>query len=283
MKTHVPALALLLLLTGPTVLLSQEKPKESPPPAVAATPPTDDNPPLKQISFHGTRLSEAISYLRDACPRFKVVVVPDPQCADPDPTLPDIELKNIDLNQFLDVLSQSLPQLSVDGVQGEKGPVCLMKIGAQAGAQPPRLQVYRLTPLIPESADRKTYLNDILSLVQAALEAQGSANNVLMKVHEQTGTLIFRGNAAQTDVVEHALKALEPTNSESQRAKLQLQYQAERERMQAKVDQLEERLKEAEMVAAVARKQAREQMNEIENLRARLKVQDDQNRTYKKP
>ena len=202
-------------------------------------------------------------------------MVPDPECADPDPTLPDIELKNIDLNQFLDVLSQALPQLSVDGVQGEKGPVCLMKIGAQAGAQPPRLQVYRLTPLIPDTADRKAYLNDILSLVQAALEAQGSASNVLMKVHEQTGTLIFRGNAAQTDVVEHALKALEPTNTESQRAKLQLQYQAERERTQVRVAQLEDRLKEAEMEAAVARKQVREQTSEIEVLKARLAAQGD--------
>jgi hypothetical protein len=275
MKCHVSALALLLLLTGPTALLSQERPRPTPPPAVAATPPTDDNPTLKQISFHGTRLSEAISYLRDSCPRFKVVVVPDPQCADPDPALPDIELKNVDLNQFLDVLKQSLPQLSIDGVEGQKGPVCLLKIGAQAGTSPPELQVFRLSPLIPAGADRKAYLNDILSLVQAALEAQGSASNVLMKVHEGTGTLIFRGNAVQTEVLIRALKALEPTWGESERAKLQEHAQANLDRMQARVAQLEERLKEAEMEAAVARKQVREQMNDLEMLKARLAAQGD--------
>jgi hypothetical protein len=274
MKYHVSALALLALMAGPATLLSQEKPK-APPPAIEATPPTDDNPTLKQVSFHGSRLSEVVTYLRDTCPRFKVVMIPDPQCADPDPTLPDIDLKNVDLNQVLDVLSQTLPQLTIDGVQGQQGPVCLLKLGAPAGGQPPRLQVYRLTPLIPDTADRKTYLNDILSLVQAALEAHGSANNVLMKVHEQTGTLIFRGNAAQTDVVERALKALEPTNAESQRAKIQLQFQADRERMQVRVSQLEDRLKEAETVAAEYRKRANDQTNEIEVLKARMAAQGD--------
>ena len=196
---------------------------------------------------------------------------------------------------------QTLPQLSIEGVGGQQGPICLLKVGAPAGMapsgwwagrwevmgymaiggmgggkQPPLLQVYRLSPLIPAgAADRKASLNDILSLVQAALEAQGSASNVLMKVHEGTGTLIFRGNAAQTEVVERALKALAPTTAESDRAKLEEHLQAERERMQERFDQRENRLREAEMESNEARKRISQQMTEIEVLKARLAAQGD--------
>ena len=281
MRYGAPLFALLALLASPRLLFSADNANGLLPPAAAAaaapaTPVTDDNPTLKEVSFKGVRLNDAVSYLRQTCPRFKVVVVPDPQCADPDPVLPDINLKNVDLQQFLEVLKQTLPQLSIEGVEGQQGPVCLLKVGATAGTQLPLLQVYRLSPLIPASAaDRKAYLNDILSLVQAALEAQGSASNVLMKVHEGTGTLIFRGNAAQTEVVERALKALAPTTAESERAKYQEQMQANRDRMGERSAQLEIRLREAEAEANDARKRISEQTTEIEVLKARLAAQSD--------
>ncbi len=296
MKYHVPAFAMLALLTAPTILFSAEKPKDSATPAAPVSF-TGDNPTLKEVNFHGARLSDVVAYLRQSCPRFKAVVVADPQTSDSDPTLPDIELKNIDLKQFLEVLKQTNPQLTIDGVDGQQGPVCLFKLGAPpmamgaafqpmaAGQSVPaaqHLQVYRLSQLIPAgAADRAKALNDILSLVQAALEAQGPSANTLMKVHEATGTLIFRGNTAQTEVVDRALQALQPTTAESQRAKLQEQMQAERvrlsdqfqvdrDRMQSRTAQLENRLNEAEKEAAAARKQISEQMTEIEVLKARL-------------
>ncbi len=275
MKYHLPALALLTLLAGPTSVFAAEPLRPAPAP-VGRAPAMEDNPTIKAVNFRGVRLSEAVTFLKDSCPRFKAVVVADPQCPDPDPVLPDIELKNIELEQFLQLLEKTLPQLAYERIDGPQGAVCLIKLAAPAGAQPPRLQVYRLSPLIPAgAADRKASLNDILSLVQAALEAQGSASNVLMKVHEGTGTLIFRGNAAQTEVVERALKALEPTTAESERVKVQEQMQAERDRSQGRLAQLEERLEEAKMESIDARKRVSQQMTEIEALKARLAAQGD--------
>ena len=305
MKYHVPAFAVLALLAVPNFLFSAEKPKESASPAAPVSV-TGDNPTLKEVNFHGALLSDVVAYLRQSCPRFKAVVIADPQTPEANPMLPDIELKNIDLKQFLEVLKQTNPLLTIDGVDGQQGPVCLFKLGAPPGAPPmgtgmvgtggmgfgppsmpvaQHLQVYRLSQLIPAgAADRAKALNDILSLVQAALEAQGPSANTLMKVHEATGTLIFRGNTAQTEVVDRALQALQPTTAESQRAKLQEQMQAERvrlsdqfqvdrDRMQSRTAQLENRLNEAEKEAAAARKQISEQLTEIEVLKARLAAQ----------
>ena len=253
------------------------------------------------------RDSDAVAgFLKDAVPGFQAVVIPDPQSSEPNPALPDMDLKNVTLAQFLELLKHTLPQVDIDLVPGEKGDIWLFKVNAPAGtggmgggmgmggmmsvpgvpgrhvasaapaeAVGPRLEVYRLSPLIPAGADRTKSLNDILSLVQAALEAQGSANNALMKVHEATGTLIFRGNAAQIDVVQRALQALEPTSAESERAKLQEHMQTDRERMQVRVVQLDDRLKEAEAEAGAARKRISEQATEIEVLKARLAAQGD--------
>ena len=271
MRYSAPLFALFALLASPRLLFSADNANGLlPPAAAAATPVTDDNPTLKEVSFKGVRLNDAVSYLRQTCPRFKVVVVPDPQCADPDPVLPDINLKNVDLQQFLEVLKQTLPQLSIEGVEGQQGPVCLLKVARFLGRNCHSCRFTDLARSFPPAADRKAYLNDILSLVQAALEAQGSASNVLMKVHEGTGTLIFRGNAAKTEVVERALKALAPTTAESERAKYQEQMQANRDRMGERSAQLEIRLREAEAESNDARKRISEQTTEIEVLKARL-------------
>ena len=51
---------------------------------------------------------------------------------------------------------------------------------APSRPEQPQLGVFRLTHLIPaDQSDRTKYLNNILSLVQAALEAQGSSSNVI--------------------------------------------------------------------------------------------------------
>ncbi len=105
MKNFVPAFVLLALLAGPKTLFSAEKQKQSPHRPAAAG--ESDNPVLKEVDFHGVPLSEVVAFLRKSLPGFQAVVVPDPQCADPNPPLPDIELKNVDLQQFLEVLKKA--------------------------------------------------------------------------------------------------------------------------------------------------------------------------------
>ena len=289
MRCFAPAFVALALLAGPTILFSAEKAKETPKPA----PPAADrgNPVLKEVKFHGARLSDVIAYLRQSCPRFKVVLVPDPQCPDPDPALPDIELKNVELNAFLEVLTKMLPQLTLDAVDSGYGEVDLLKLAAPPGGtgkgvmgggmggmgggmELPRTQVYRLSHLIRADAGsqgtRAAAMNDILSLVQAAVEAAGSSKDVLMKVHEATETLIFRGSPTQIEVVERALKALEPTNGEKDLAKLREQMQAEHDRSEERMGRLTERLNTAEKEAAAYRHEMGLQEANIETLKARL-------------
>jgi hypothetical protein len=304
MKYYLTALVVLALLAGSNHIVSAQT-QNLAPPAAAKPSGNADNPVLNEIHFRGQNLSEAVEYLRKSCPHFQAVVVSDGEHNTSEVGLPDIDLKNIDLNQLIEVLKQTVPQLAIDRVAGDSGTVFLFRLstpaavgsGATGGRglgpaigvpsgyvpsvgaaapPPPSVQVYRLGPLLPPGeADEKKALNDILTLVQAALEAHGSANKALMKVHEATQTLIFRGNAEQTEVVQAALKALEPTSAESERAKLQERVQADRDRMQVRLAQLEDRLKEAEVENAQGRKRISEQTTELEILRARLAAQGD--------
>jgi hypothetical protein len=287
MKYFLPALLAFALSAGSDCIVLAQNTPLAPATPTPAKPAGAENPVLNEIHFHGQSLGEAVDYLKKSCPGFQAVVVGDGQQVG----LPDIDLKNINRNQFIEVLKQTVPQLAIDRVDGDSGTVFLFRFSTAAGgggapagpamaalvaapspSPPPTVQVYRLGPLLHSAndADRKKALNDILTLVQAALEAHGSANQALMKVHEATETLIFRGNADQTEVVQGALKALEPTTTENERAKLHEQMAAERDRMQVRLAQLDDRLKEAEMEAIEARKHISQQTTEIEVLKARL-------------
>src|SRR5258708_5010020 len=117
MKFFVPLFVVLALLAGPNPLFSAEKPNKAPP-AVAKGSDKLGNPVLKEVHFHGERLGEATKLLRELVPGFQAVVVPDPQSSDPDPALPDMDLKNVTLEQFLELLKRTLPQVDVEPVPG---------------------------------------------------------------------------------------------------------------------------------------------------------------------
>jgi predicted RNase H-like nuclease (RuvC/YqgF family) len=138
------------------------------------------------------------------------------------------------------------------------------------------LQIYRLSSLeSANAAERKAKLNDVLSLVQAALEAQGSGNNMLMKVHEATGTLIYRGNAAQIEVVQRALKALEPTADERENFTHRLRKVEEdyRDEYRSMVSKMTRQLEELEHENSELRKLLKKQSAEMEDLKAHLAPQ----------
>lgn len=293
MKYFFPALVMLALLAGPDRLFSAEKPNQTSSPAAKGVDKSRE-PVLKDFSFHDIRLRDAADYLRDAAPGFQAVVVADPQCPDPNPVLPEMALKNVELQQLLAVFTKAIPQLTIEAIRGEKGSVYVFKLAApesvgglgggmggmgmpgRGGAQTPRFDAYRLSPLIPAGAsDRTKALNNILSFLQAALETHGSMSGVVMKVHEPTETLIFRGNQDQTEAVEKALKALEPTQGESERTKMQDRFNSDRERLQSRIAELERRLGEAHDDAALFRKQISQQASEIETLKARLAARSE--------
>jgi hypothetical protein len=61
-----------------------------------------------------------------------------------------------------------------------------------------------------ETTARTQAISHVLSVVQAALEQAGEKTQPVLKVHEPTLTLIFKGTESQQLVVEEVLRALQP-------------------------------------------------------------------------
>jgi len=180
---------------------------------------------VKQIEFTNTTLRDAIKLLQKECPGFQAVVVPDPRYPDFVPVLPNLRLKNLPLGQVMEVIKRLDPdQLRVDSVYYVESSVWIFRIrrmnevrkpGPPVAVRPPvEVEVFRLGPLVPKNAtDRSKALNDILSLLQAVVDASGPSN-LMMKVHAPTETLIVRGNSLEVDMIRRALATLQQTQAE---------------------------------------------------------------------
>jgi len=205
------------------------------------------------------------------------VIIHDPRYPDYHPAV-TMSLKNLPLSQILEVIGKSLPELRVDKVSSGIGDVWIFRIHhSNEAGQPtvggqPAVMVYRLTHLIrTNTADRSKALNDILSLVQAALDATGSNQPSLMKVHAPTETLIFRGHPTQLEAVNRTLKALEPTPEEIGHSREFEQAKNEFKNLAAHTSQLEQSLAQAQTEAAELKKRLNQQNEEIEKLQAKLR------------
>jgi hypothetical protein len=93
--------------------------------------------------------------------------------------------------------------------------------GAAAAIAPqsdvPLVHVYRLNDIVQSLAsqtgsnDTKKAMEDILSLIQAALDqAGGNDGTVSLKVHEPTQTIVFKGSPRKMVVLEQVLETLRP-------------------------------------------------------------------------
>jgi len=277
MKTPPTLLAVVLAATVSSLCLAQQ-----PPPPTAQSPSRPSSSVgdhlVKELAFNQTPLDDVLRSLESECPGFQAVIVHDPRFPDFNPVV-DMSLKNLPLSQILEVIGKSLPELRVDKVSSNKGDVWIFRIQRSNYGQPtsnvtaqPTVMVYRLTPLIrANAADRSKALNDILSLVQAALEAMGSNQPSLMKVHAATETLIFRGFPNQLEAVNRTLRALEPTPDETARSRELDQARNKTTSLYGEMDQLQRSLEQARKEAADARQRMLQQTEEIEKLQARLR------------
>jgi hypothetical protein len=232
---------------------------------------------VKEIEFNGAPLSAVVADLKSKCPNFQPVIVADAGC-ERDPTLPDISLKNVPLGQILDLIERMRPDVTIEPVltgkqvpNGAQGVVCIhinavCNGAAGYGGAPPGVQVYSLRGLMGGVT-----LADVLSAVQAVLEASGSSEGSVLKVHEKTGTLIFKGSPAQIELVTRTLKTFEPTPAEIERSRRLEQTQIEGVRFNTEIERLKSRLNEAQNEAAEARAIMHKQAEEIETLQGRLR------------
>ncbi|WP_428940226.1 hypothetical protein [Fontivita pretiosa] len=202
------------------------------------TAPTDQNLPVEARLFPGerlgnVRLDDVLDYIRDRVPDFNAVVIREAGVPDDYPTLPQLDLRNVTIGQFMTFIGESFANVSVKLVPGPFVPLYVVQIRSggpglpviDAPARPQSIvRVYRLREitdaLISQSRSATTQpadgttartqaISHVLSVVQAALEQAGEKTQPVLKVHEPTLTLIFKGTESQQFVLEEALRALQ--------------------------------------------------------------------------
>jgi hypothetical protein len=224
MMTTLAAVVVLLLLpfqaSGQTTAPARTKP---------TTVPLDGI--LPEMRFDGQTLDEVIEYIQTIVPDFNAVIIRPPGMPADQPTVPRMTLKNVTLLQLLQVLEASA-STKVDIIDGESGPVYTLRLlpnpwevargpGSRAETV---VRVFALGDIVNSMAQtrngepkdrQKTAMNDLLSLVQAALEQAGGDDTPVLQIHEATQTLVFKGTKAQLEIVAQALAAL-PKPSETE-------------------------------------------------------------------
>lgn len=102
----------------------------------------------------------------------------------------------------------------------------------EAGPMPvisdtPLVRVYKLSEIVASISGgqpdkQKQALNDVLSLIQAALEQidDGGKDKAVIKVHEQTQTLLFKGTVNKQQVLEQIIQTLQPDVDPKQASKV---------------------------------------------------------------
>jgi hypothetical protein len=249
-------------------------------------------------TFEAITLDDVLMFMHEKMPAFNSVVVRAPGADTSYPIIPRMSVKNITIGQFLEFLKVSFPGVDIQRINGPQGPLYVVKVVAgpmdqpmfpgmgggfgaggfpgalpQAGAPQNVVQVYRLTDIVASLvANRegnardsaRAALSDILSLVQSALEESGDKEQVVLKVHEQTQAMLFKGSVMKRAVLEQVLSTLRPEQDP-----VQAQLTTE---LRDKVRVLEAQ-REIDMVRRDEASRSHEK--ELDEMRARLRATQD--------
>jgi hypothetical protein len=216
-------------------------------PSTPASRPASAGQLIPVAQFDNTPLEEALESIRGQVPGFNFIVVRDPGVPDDYPVLPKMSVKEISLGQFMEFLGTAFRGVSIREIDGVDSPpvysIQIMNLsgrgdlgfgrggfggtrrGGPATQQAtPREEmgtsVYRLTPIINGmvrnnlAKDPKQAMNDIISLLQTAVDQAERRTQAILKVHEPTQMLIFNGSTAQQDVLNAAIRAMQPSAEE---------------------------------------------------------------------
>jgi hypothetical protein len=180
-------------------------------------------------------------------------------------------------------LAQS--QMSMAMLESERSGLSAKNPGADAGvvASPPVVKVFRLNEVIANfksETDPKKATDDILSLVQAAMDASGGdpKDQPTLKLHQPTQTLIFKGSPEKLAVLEQVLEALRPRESD-ETAKLKSKVEKLEQQLVARetdraqfTDQLNGQLNKYELENRVLMEKLLETQSEVGRLQGQLKA-----------
>jgi hypothetical protein len=198
----------------------------------------------------GVQLADYLALLHQKFPEFNSVIVRPPGVPDDYPTLPVMDLKGVTIGQLLDFVKASHPNIQVQRIDGPSAPLYVIHVGVSedilatggAGAKilmgapidpttglpvsanNVAIHVYRLSDIVNNLARRKEgdgdhvkqALDDVLSLLQAALDAAGEKDPAVLKVHSPTLTLVFKGTPSQLGVITQTLDTLAPNKNDLQ-------------------------------------------------------------------
>jgi hypothetical protein len=138
------------------------------------------------------------------------------------PVLPDMRVENVSLRAFAELIQQQVPGVTVSlPMQTNDFGFDGFEVRIQPNPNQPvqAVRVFELGEIIAHRAaalkgdvkieDREHIAtNDILSLIQAALDVAGDSKSAEMKIHAPTQTLIFKGTDAQEKIVQNVMQVL---------------------------------------------------------------------------
>ncbi|QOV90277.1 hypothetical protein [Humisphaera borealis] len=225
--------ALCVPLTANPLFAQQSPPANDtlPPAAVAADPAAPAEAPapvdgrstvIGEVKFEAVRVEDVITFLQDVSKGYRAVIVRKGK-SDDEP-LVTMRLKNVSVQQILDVITTAYGGIEVTPVDGPNGPVDVISIlpraavdadAAPAGAAPAEperaVRVYRLSGIVQMMAPKaeKDALANVLSVIKATIEMTAGREAPTIQLHEETHTLIFKGSQQQRLAVEDVLSALE--------------------------------------------------------------------------
>jgi hypothetical protein len=245
MQAGVSRLAAALVMIMSVAACAQTRPDAAPPPAEPPPVPRAPNPldaassslSVESTPMPGERierptlLDDQMAALRAALPNFNVVIVRDPGVPKDYPTLPAMTLKNVTVGQFLEFIQASYPGMQLDRINGPTGTLYAINIRMTEEAvrrnqvieERNRVRLFRLNEYINALADEspakdkpreervKEATAQVLSLLQAALEETDDGDGpTVVRIHEPTLTLLFKGSQAKQAVLQEALATLHP-------------------------------------------------------------------------
>jgi hypothetical protein len=144
------------------------------------------------------------------------------------PVLPEMRVENVSLDDFEKLLQGQVPGISFSqtpdngAVAWNSQPFFEIHITPNPNLPVPGVHVFGLTDIIAYRASLlkgdgdhdKQAMNDVLSLIQAALDETDSPVKPQMKIHAPTQTLICKITSEQAEVVQQVLASLKPTEAQ---------------------------------------------------------------------
>lgn len=186
---------------------------------------------MPELKFDGIPFDDMMEYLRDVTEMNIVVQRARGTPADY-PKVGKIRLTKVTPTQFFAFLETAYG-VGVRKIEGPAGPLFVVSINAPPGtggglfggnAQPqqeeqPHFRIFDLAEAINTVRARNSRmqnasepLEDVMSLLQAALDQSGQKTKPTLTVHKATQTLLFRGTQESARTIENSLQALRSKN-----------------------------------------------------------------------